>query len=432
MMADQFVDLLSRHQPDLTFYETLYKDLHSNPGLSLQERYASERAASHLSHLNDSLPKSSQFAIYEHIGGYGVAGVLYNGSGPSVLLRADMDALPVEEKTGLEYASKKREVDVADGMEKPVMHACGHDMHVTCLLAATEYLAHTRSAWSGTLIVLFQPNEERAGGAKAMVADGLYDKIPLPDVVLGQHVMPQRAGRVLVRSGTMMAAADSFKITLFGRGGHGSMPQQCVDPVVLASNVVLRLQGIVSREVDPAEPAVVTVGSLQAGETENVIADRAILKVNVRSQSEGTRAKILGCMKRIVKAECDASGCTKEPLIEESTSFPMTVNDAEVTRKLKKSFEGSFKDEFHPERPASNASEDVSVLATSVGEPCCFWFFGGIEEEIWDKAEEEGRLMEDIPSNHSAYFAPVIQPTLNVGIKALFVGALTFLGQKAS
>ena len=431
-MAPQLEESLSKYQPNLSSYETLYKDLHSNPGLSLQEKYASERATSHLESLNLSLPQESRFSLHKNIGGYGLAGVLYNGAGPTVLLRADMDGLPVEEKTGLEYASTKREVDVADGIEKPVMHACGHDMHVACLLAAAEQLVHIRSAWLGTLIVLFQPNEERAAGAKAMVDDGLYERIPVPDVVLGQHVMPQRAGRVQVRSGTMMAAADSFKITLFGRGGHGSMPQRCIDPVVLASNVVLRLQGIVSREVDPTEPAVVTVGSLQAGETENVIADRAILRLNVRSQSEATRARTLASIKRIVCAECEASGCTKQPQIEATTRFPMTVNDAEVTEKLKKSFGAIFKNDFDPYRPASNASEDVSLLATLVEKPCCFWFFGGVEEKRWDAAEREGRLMEDIPSNHSSFFAPVIQPTLEVGIKALCVGALTFLGKSST
>ncbi|KAL9102677.1 MAG: hypothetical protein Q9163_002199 [Psora crenata] len=434
-MANQFTaGLAGYHHLDLGPYVTLYKDLHSNPDLSLQEKYASERASSHLQQLNRSAlsDAASHFSIHERIGGHGLAGVLHNGAGPTVLLRADMDALPVEEKTGLAYASTKRQVDVADGIEKPVMHACGHDVHVTCLLAAAEHLAQTLSTWSGTLIVLFQPNEERAGGAKAMVDDGLYNKIPIPDVVLGQHVMPQRAGIVTVRSGTMMAAADNFEITLFGRGGHASMPHQTIDPIVLASNVVLRLQGIISREVDPIEPGVLTVGSLQAGQTENIIADRAILKVNVRSQSEGTREKILKSMKRIVRAECEASGCTKEPLIKNTSRFPITVNDTEVTRKLKESFGAFFKEDFLPDQPAVNVSEDVSVLASSIGKPCCFWLFGGVEEKKWDQAEKEGKLMEDIPSNHSPYFAPVIEPTLEVGIKALCVGALTFLGTKTS
>ena len=429
-MNPSFDAVLSKHQLHLPFYESLYKDLHRSPDLSLQETYAAERAAQHLSHLNQSLPPGEGFAVQEKIGGHGLVGVMRNGAGPTVLLRADMDALPVEEKTGLAYASTKHQVDVADGIEKPVMHACGHDVHVTCMLAAGEQLAKLRSSWSGTLIVLFQPNEERGAGANAMVADGLYEKIPIPDVVLGQHVMPERAGKILVRSGTTMAAADSFKITLFGRGGHGSMPHRCIDPVVLASNVVLRLQGIVSREVDPAEPAVVTVGSLQAGQTENVIANQAILRANVRSQSEDTRKRILASIKRIVKAECDASGCTEDPVIEETSRFPLTVNDDGLAEQLKESFGSFFKADFEFDRPSSNGSEDFSVLATKIDKPSCFWFLGGVDEEKWDKAEREGRLMEDIPSNHSPYFAPVIQPTIKVGIEALCIGALTFLGKK--
>ena len=431
-MADSIKTIISTHNVNISEYENLYKSLHSSPNLSLQEKFASSTAAEHLTKLNTSLPNDRKFTIYKNIGGHGLAAVLRNGdSGPVVLLRADMDALPVEELTGLDYASKKREVDIADGIEKPVMHACGHDFHVTALLAAAETLALTRSKWIGTLVLVFQPNEERGGGAKGMVDDGLYDKVPVPDVVLGQHVMPDRAGRVQVRTGTMMAAADSFRITLFGRGGHGSMPHNCIDPVVLAANVVVRLQGIVSREVAPAEPAVLTVGSIHAGETENVIADKAVLRANVRSQSEETRKKVLRSIERIVKAECQASGCTKEPLIEETTRFPMTVNDAEETEKIKESFRGFFGKEFYTDRPANNASEDVSILATSVGAPCCFWFFGGIDPEMWDRAESEGRLTEDVPTNHSAFFAPVIQPTLEVGIEALCVGALTFF-QKSS
>ena len=432
-MADEIKSILSTHNIDIKQYEALYKSLHANPNLSLQETFAATTAAEHLAKVNTSLPHDRRFTIYENIGGHGLAAVLQNGGpGPIVLLRADMDALPVEELTGLEYASKKREVDVADGIEKPVMHACGHDFHVTALLAAAETLALTHSRWTGTLLLVFQPNEERAGGAKAMVDDGLYEKVPIPSIVMGQHVMPDRAGRVQVRTGTMMAAADSFKITLFGRGGHGSMPHNCIDPVVLAANVVVRLQGIVSREVAPAEPSVVTVGSIQAGETENVIADKAVLRVNVRSQSEGTRRKVLKSITRIVKAECQASGCTKEPLIEETTRFPMTVNDTEETGKIIDSFGKFFGKEFYSDNPANNASEDVSILATSIGAACCFWFIGGIDPELWDRAETEGKLTDDVPTNHSAFFAPVIQPTLKVGIEALCVGALTFLVRKPS
>lgn len=301
MAQQSHIDLLS-DKPDLTSYEALYKHFHSHPELSLQERETASTIASHLESLR------AGYELCTSIGGHGLVGVLKNGPGSTVLLRADMDGLPVLELTGLPYASKITMKDVADGIEKPVMHACGHDMHITCLLAAAEHLSRIKHAWSGTLIVLFQPNEERAAGAQAMIDDGLYyDKIPTPDYVLGQHVLPLRAGRVGNRKGVIMGAADSFKITLFGRGGHGSMPHRSVDPVVLAANVVLRLQTIVSREIDPSDMAVVTVGSVQAGSTENVIADHAILKVNIRTTSSETRDRVLAAMRRIVKAECEAS-----------------------------------------------------------------------------------------------------------------------------
>lgn len=299
MAEHSLADLLS-DKSHLTGYEELYKHFHSHPELSLQERETASTIASHLESFK------AGYELCTSIGGHGTVGVLKNGPGPTVLLRADMDALPVLELTGLPYASKVTMKDVADGIEKPVMHACGHDMHITCLLAAAEHLASIKHAWSGTLIVLFQPNEERAAGAQAMVDDGLYDQIPIPDYVLGQHVLPLRAGRVGSRKGVIMGAADSFIITVFGRGSHGSMPHRSVDPVVLAANVILRLQSIVSREVNPSEMAVVTVGSVQAGSTENIIADHAILKVNIRTTSSQTRERVLAAMRRIVKAECEA------------------------------------------------------------------------------------------------------------------------------
>jgi len=417
-MPDALAGLFSEQQPDYEKYEALYKHFHAYPELSLQEARTSEEIAKH--------PALQPYTLHTHIGGHGLAAVLGNGSGPKILLRADMDALPVHEQTGLPYASEVRMKD-NDGIEKPVMHACGHDMHITCLLAAAEHLASLKSSWKGTLIALFQPNEERAGGADAMVKDALYDKIPIPDVVLGQHVMPQRAGRVMLKPATMMAAADSFKITLFGRGGHGSMPHTTIDPVVLAANVVVRLQTIVSREIDPAQPAVLTVGSLQAGQTENVIADQAVLRLNVRSQTTDARERILASMRRIIEGECKASGCVKDPLIEETTRFPLTVNDEHIAGKLRKPMGEFFGSDFDPSPPVHNASEDVSILATSVNRPCCFWHFGGIDGRQWDQVENAGRIGEDIPSNHSALFAPAIQPTLKTGVEALCVAALTLL-----
>ena len=274
-------------------------------------------------------------------------------------------------------------------------------MHITCLLAAAEKLAAIKSAWKGTLIVLFQPNEERATGADAMVDDGLYNKIPTPDFVFGQHVMPLRAGRVGNRSGTIMSAANSLKVTLFGRGGHGSMPHMSIDPIVLASNVVLRLQTIISREVDPAEMAVVTIGSIQAGHTENVIADQAVLRINIRTTTSLTRERILASVHRIIKAECEASRSPKAPLIESTSQFPLTANDHDTATRLSSSFQSFFKENFNPEIPTVGGSEDFSTLATSVGKPYDFWFIGGTDSEMWDRAEKEGRLHDVIHGTYS-------------------------------
>ena len=420
MGVDDFARLLSE-LPDLERYEALYKHFHCHPELSLQESQTASTIASHLDSLN------AGYVLHKSIGGHGLAGILFNGLGSTVLLRADIDALPVLEQTGLPYTSKVTMKDTTDDVEKPVMHACGHDMHITCLLAAAEKLASIKSVWSGTLMVLFQPNEERAGGAQAMVDDGLYDKIPVPDIVLGQHVMPLRAGRVGNRHGRIMAAADSFKVTLFGRGGHGSMPHRCIDPIVLAANIVLRLQTIISREINPSEAAVVTVGSVQAGSAENVIADQAVLKINTRTTSPATRERLLASLRRIIIAECEASNSPKEPMIETTSSFPLTVNDSDIATHLESSFGEFFGEAFEPNTDASTGSEDVSILATSRQRPYNYWFIGGVDPDLWDRAESEGRIFEDVPANHSPFFAPVVQPTMTVGIQALCVGALSFL-----
>jgi amidohydrolase len=241
-------EIATKHRPELNKYEELYKYFHANPELSNQEKETAARCVSELRAI------SSDFDIKIGIGGHGIAALLSNGSGPTVLLRADFDALPIEERTSLPYASKKRMAD-ADGVDKPVMHACGHDMHISCLLGAAEALHSARETWSGTLVLVFQPAEERGTGAQAMVDDGLYDPkrhgVPIPDVVLGAHVMPHRAGVIGTRRGLLMSAADSMRVTLHGRGGHASMPHRLVDPVVMAASTVMRLQTIVSREVDP-------------------------------------------------------------------------------------------------------------------------------------------------------------------------------------
>lgn len=426
-MATSITDLLGSKSLDLKPYEELYKHYHAHPELSNQEKETAATTAKHLSKLAD-------FKITTDIGGHGFAGVLRNGDGPTVLLRADMDALPVKELTNLPYASTVTQVSQRTGDESPVMHACGHDMHIVCLLAAAEHLSALRSSWSGTLIVLFQPAEERGTGAQAMVDDGLYDEkkhnIPVPDFVLGQHVMALPAGRIGSRVGTIMAAADSFKVIVFGRGGHGSMPHRTIDPVMMASNIVVRLQNIVSRETDPSDMAVVTVGYLKGGHTENIIVDHAELGIDIRTINKQTRDRVIASMKRIIHAEYLASGAEKEPTIEETRFFPATDNDEDMEAKLANSFGNFFGDAFDPDIARTNASEDVSILARSQGKPSLFWFFGGCDPELYAQKEREGRLIEDIPQNHSSGFAPVIQPTLKTGVDALCVGALTFLNRK--
>ncbi len=433
---------------DLSQYEEIYKTLHANPELSNMEEQTAKLIESHLRALSPDL------GIKTKIGGHGLIAICKNGSGKTILLRADFDALPVEEKTGLEYASKKKMQDV-NGDLKPVMHgkpriwmlwsapanhdlrstiaACGHDFHVTALLAAAEVLLKAREVWSGTIVFLFQPAEERGTGAAAMVNAGLYDPdnyaCPIPDVVLGQHVMPSRAGTVETKAGTMMSAADSFKVTIFGSGGHASQPHRTIDPVVIASYIVVRLQTICSRETPPDETVVVTVGSIQAGDTENIISSEAVLKIDIRSVTEEWRHRVLESVKRIVKAECDAGRCPREPVFERTRTFPLTDNDKETNDALEKSFSSRFKANHRATPKAHLASEDVSILASSVHRPCCFWFFGGIDANEWDEREKSGTL-DEIPVNHSPYFAPVLQPTLKTGMNAMVTAAFTFLSKK--
>ncbi|MFK0004220.1 amidohydrolase [Paenarthrobacter sp. NPDC090522] len=398
--------------------EELYKDLHSNPELSFQEVRTAGIVAGHLEELG--------LAVHRNIGKTGVVGVLNNGDGPVVMLRADMDALPVKEATGLDYASTALGED-HEGREVPVMHACGHDVHVTCLLGAVEKLVNQKQEWQGTLIAVFQPAEEWGGGANAMVKDGLYDRIPKPDVVLGQHVAPFPAGWFGLRSGVAMASADSLNVTLHGRGGHGSRPETTVDPVLMAAAATVRLQGVVSREIAPSDSAVVTVGQLHAGTKNNIIPETATLGLSIRSFAEPTRQKVLAAVERIVRSEATASGATQEPDFHYEERFPLTVNDDSAAKRVDAAFRTTFGAHQVIDPGPVSGSEDVGMLATAAGAPLVFWFLGGIEPHFAKEFAEKGRLPEDVPSNHSPYFAPVIQPTLGIGTDALVTAAREFL-----
>jgi len=260
-----------------------------------------------------------------------------------------------------------------------------------------------------------------------MVHDSLYDRIPKPDIVLGQHVTPMKTGYIAARSGPSMAAADSFNVTIFGRGGHGSQPQSTIDPIAIAGYVIVRLQSIVSRELQPGEFAVVTCGSIHAGETENIIPDRCELKLNIRTFDAAVREHVLAAVVRIIESECEASGCEKRPEIKATTSFPLTDNDTDVTTAIFSAFRAYFGDEKVVEGPKWTASEDFGILGSAIGVPYSFWHFGGTDEKKWDEAEKAGKTQSMIPGNHSPFFAPVIQPTLRIGVDAMAVAALTFL-----
>jgi len=356
-----------------------------------------------------------------------VVGLLGNGEGPTVMLRADMDALPIAESTGLAYASKAMAKD-AEGNVVPVGHMCGHDMHVAWLAGAATLLSQVRDAWKGALMVVFQPGEETAQGAQAMIDDGLLKRFPTPEVVLGQHVMVGPAGTVAGSAGPITSAADSLQIRLFGRGAHGSMPQASVDPVVMAASVVLRLQTIISREVAANDAAVVTVGVLQAGTKENVIPDEAIIKLNVRTFDAGVREHVLAAIERIVNAEAEASGAPRKPEITPLDRYPLNANDETASNRIAAAFRGYFSADRVKHTGPAPASEDFGCFGTAWHVPSVFWFVGGNDPESYAKAKAAGKLNE-LPVNHSPKFAPVLHPTLETGVESLVVGALAWLAR---
>ena len=410
-------DVLANLGGLLADLEAVYKDLHAHPELSMQEDRTAGVAADRL--------RAAGYEVTTGIGKTGVVGLLRNGEGPTVMLRADMDALPVQEATGLPYASKLTATD-SSGKTTPVMHACGHDMHVTWLIGAATLFAKARDAWKGTLMPVFQPAEETAAGAQAMIDDGLFKRFPKPDVVLGQHVMVGSSGVLSSRAGVVTSAGDSLQIRMFGRGAHGSMPEASIDPVVMAAATVLRLQTIVSREVAANEAAVVTVGVLQAGTKENVIPDEALIKLNVRTFDEGVRKRVLAAIERVVNAEAAASGAPKKPEITPLDHYSLVTNDPEATKRVGDVFRRHFSAERVQETRPTTASEDFGSFGAEWGTPSVFWFVGGTDPDIYAKAERDGKV-GDIPTNHNPRFAPVIHPTLETGVEALVVAAQAWL-----
>lgn len=410
-------ELLRNHGVDLSWQRPVYEHLHAHPELSLEEENTAAFISEQLRRFDCDITTG--------IGGHGIVAVFRNGPGPVALMRADFDALPVEETTGADFASTVR-VTRADGTTTGVMHACGHDMHVTSLLGACDILDSHREAWAGTFIALFQPAEEISAGAANMIADGLGSKIPTPDVCLGQHIVPGPAGQVMSMPGASLAACDTITITVFGRSAHGSMPHLSIDPTYVAAMIVVRLQGIVGREVSPFDFAVVTVGTLSSGNTNNTIPDSAKLVLNCRFYSESVRDKVYAAIERVVRAEAAASGCEKEPTFEWSCHGELTDNSPEAFQQVRPVFDAVFGADSVDATPWT-ASEDFSNIPRHFGCPYLFWTVGVTPRAQWERAVAEDTVGTTIPGNHRGDFLPDFAPTIQATTLAAAAAVLAYL-----
>jgi amidohydrolase len=386
--------------------DSLYLDLHQNPELSGHETQTAEKLAARW--------RSAGYDVTEHVGGTGVVAILKNGAGPTIMLRTELDALPVEEKTELAYASKVRTKDDA-GHDVPVMHACGHDLHMAAILGTAEIMAHSKSTWHGTLMLIGQPAEETIGGADAMVRDGLFTRFPKPDVAVALHVgnsLP--AGMASITPGIYNTNADSLRITIYGKGGHGAMPQTAIDPIVIAARTILTLQTIVSREIKPGEMGVVTVGYIQAGTKNNIIPDQAVMGLTVRTYKQDVRKQILAAIARISKEESEAGRAPQKPLIEHLEGTDAVYNDPALAERLRGPLEAALgKKNVITEEPIT-PSEDFSYFIAQ-GVPGFYFSLGGADPEKFAQAKAAGTTL---PSNHSPFFAPDVDPALRAGIAA--------------
>jgi len=382
--------------PSLT---KLYQHLHANPEISFQENETAKTLAGEL--------RQAGFTVTTGIGGHGLVGVLKNGAGPTVLVRCDTDALPVKEATGLPFASKRTTTDDR-GKIVPTMHACAHDIHMTCWAGAARVLVHFKTGWSGTLVFIAQPAEERGAGAKAMLADGLFKKFPVPDYCLALHVSSdQPAGTLGFTSGFAMANVDSVDITVRGVGGHGSQPQTAKDPIVLSAQIVLALQTIVSREIHPLDPAVVTVGSIHGGTKHNIIPDDVHLQLTLRSYSDAVRTKLIAAIRRIVKGQAIAAGLPEEkhPLVKVKDEFtPAAYNNPKLVSRINGVFADWFGKDILIERKPTMGGEDFGRYGRTEHKiPIYMFRLGGVSPASLKASRAQG---QPLPSLHSAKFAP--------------------------
>jgi hippurate hydrolase len=400
----------------------LYKYLHSHPELSFQERNSSAKVAEEL--------RKAGFEVTTGIGKYGVVAVFHNGSGPTILVRSELDALPVKEKTGLSYASEVIAKD-RQGQEVPVMHACGHDVHMTCLVGVARVLPQLKERWHGTLVLIGQPAEELGGGARAMLADGLYQRFPKPNFCLALHDNAEiAAGTLGYTPGYASANVDSVDIIVHGVGGHGAYPHKTKDPIVLAAQIILALQAIVSRETPPSEPAVVTVGSIHGGTKHNIIPDEVRLQLTVRSYSDTVRQQTLESIKRIARGQAMSAGMPDdlmpEVIVEHDDFTPTTYNDPELMAKVVSVFKTWFGEARVIQRKPPMGGEDFGEFGRTPEKiPLCMFAVGGVSPEVLKECEQTGKTL---PSLHSSLWAPVPEPTIKTGITAMTAAVLELMG----
>lgn len=419
-----------RVQVEATFenIQTLYRHLHQYPELPFKEHRTSERLAEALEGLG--------YEVTRGVGGTGVVALLRNGEGPTVMLRSDMDALPIKEETGLDFASWETAVG-EDGGRIPLMHACGHDLHSSCVVGAASVLAALKERWRGTLMLVCQPAEEIFGGAKAMLEDGLYERFARPDVILGQHNMPALAGTVGHIAGRAMAAASNLAVTIHGAGGHGSMPAQTMDPVVIAAHVVTRLQAIVSREVPPEETVVVTVGKLHAGTQANIIPHSAELEINIRSFDNALHRQVIASIERIIRAECEAGRSPSPPEFRVLNETIALHNDARAVAHVRRAHGEHFGEACLYDMQRLNGSEDFPFFGNAEAGgfggddiPCVYWFIGATPADRWQATpgKNVSERMRHLEMPHSPYYFPGNPVTMRTGIEAMAAGALAYLG----
>jgi hippurate hydrolase len=419
-VKDRLAKIDGKLNPDVPNLVAMYKDLHANPELSLQEVKSAARMAAELRTLG--------FEVTEKVGGTGVVGVLKNGAGPTVLVRADMDALPVVEQTGVPYASKVRTRD-RFGNDVGVMHACGHDLHMTCWVGAARVLAGLKDQWAGTLVFIAQPAEEIGVGARAMIEDGLFKRFPKPDYCLALHCDARLpVNQIAYTEGLALANVDTIDITVKGKGGHGAAPHTTVDPIVLAARIVLDLQTIVSRELNPTDPAVVTVGSIHGGTKHNIIPNEVKLQLTVRTTKDTVRDHVLKAIERICKTAA-AGARAEEPEVkvnlEEFT--PATLNDVKLTRRTVAVFKEMLGEDNVKERPPIMGGEDFGRYGRE-GVPIFMYFLGTIAPDRWAESEKEGG--RPLPSMHADGYAPAPEPSVQTGVRTMCLAVLDLVGKK--